>query len=807
MTKAATLTNPYVGPRTFTSAERGLFFGRDAEARELLSLVVSQRLVLFYAQSGAGKSSLLNARLVPDLAEQGFTVLPIARVGAEIPRGIEQVDNVFLFSLMLSLDQGGGDPARLAHLSLADFLTCLTSDDGEQYYYADSHDGAAEANRVLESAPPTGPQPVADQYAEPNFVLIIDQFEEIFTTHLQRWEDRAAFFEQLEQAMKHDPKMWVVLALREDYVAALDPYAHQLADKLRARYYMQRMGKEAALQAVQNPARLAGRPFDTGVAGQLVDNLSQIQILGEAASWPGQYVEPVQLQVVCYQLWENLKNDLPGLITSANLAAYGNVDNALADFYNRTIKEVVGLPDVQVSELQLRLWFSKQLITEAGTRSIIDQGKETTRGMPNHVVRALADRYLLRAEPRAGAIWIELVHDRFVAPIRRANRDAEAEQKQFEAAENARQEAEKQRVEAEVKASHRLRRLAVALVVVSLIAMVAAILAVFGWNQAESAKVSLVERMDQAAQVCQQQAAEAQAISTVASLRAANLQATADAGVHLPPETVTAQAEAVRTAVAQAAAAQATAQVSSVQAANLQATADALQATTNAGPQILPATATAQALAAQTAVAQAVVQTAAASATAQSATAQALAVQTATAQAKAKSAAALTTAQAATAQACPLVTGPFAAVWAKVQGTVGCATRDAFSLNDNGAVEKFDRGLMFWRSDSIDKGQALVVFNPNSWQIVQYASYDAKVDPLFSCQAPDTPPDQCPPTPNGGFGKMWCDPTTHIQQRLGNATTCAELYKGPMQNFERGFMLQYDAEYYVFYDNGRWEKR
>ena len=59
--------NPYGGPRTFSQVEANRFFGREREASELLSLVISQRLVLFYAQSGAGKSSLLNARLIPML--------------------------------------------------------------------------------------------------------------------------------------------------------------------------------------------------------------------------------------------------------------------------------------------------------------------------------------------------------------------------------------------------------------------------------------------------------------------------------------------------------------------------------------------------------------------------------------------------------------------------------------------------------------------------------------------------------------------------------------------------------------------
>ena len=35
--------------------------------------------------------------------------------------------------------------------------------------------------------------------------------------------------------MLDDPNLWVVLALREDYIAPLEPYAPLLADRLRAR--------------------------------------------------------------------------------------------------------------------------------------------------------------------------------------------------------------------------------------------------------------------------------------------------------------------------------------------------------------------------------------------------------------------------------------------------------------------------------------------------------------------------------------------------------------------------------------------
>jgi hypothetical protein len=83
--------NPYVGPRTFEEGDANIFFGREREARDLLSLVISEPLVLFYAQSGAGKSSVINTRLIPGLREEGFMVLPVARVGGEIPEGVSEV--------------------------------------------------------------------------------------------------------------------------------------------------------------------------------------------------------------------------------------------------------------------------------------------------------------------------------------------------------------------------------------------------------------------------------------------------------------------------------------------------------------------------------------------------------------------------------------------------------------------------------------------------------------------------------------------------------------------------------------------
>lgn len=398
-----TNNNPYVGPRTFSQQDGDRFFGREREARDLFALVVSERLTLFYAQSGAGKSSLINARLIPQLRQNGYAVLPTGRVSGELPQGVSEVGNIFIFNLFLSLDQSGGDPRRFPRLPLTDFLAGLVSDDGQHYRYESEAQAQAEG------------------YVEAPHVLIIDQFEELITSHPTRWPEREDFFRQLDQAMADDPLLWVVLIFREDYLAAIEPYAPLLTGKMRARFYMQRMDHVAALEAIQKPVAQAGRPFAPGVAESLVDNLRQVRVEGQPQTQAGQFVEPVQLQVVCYQLWENLRGRPAGDITGRDLQELGNVDRALADFYEQALAK--SLSGSEQSEPELREWFERQLITEAGTRGSVYRGKESTAGIATATADLLVNQFILRTENRAGGIWYELVHDRFVEPILQSNKD------------------------------------------------------------------------------------------------------------------------------------------------------------------------------------------------------------------------------------------------------------------------------------------------------------------------------------------------------------------------------------------------
>ena len=380
--------NPYIGPRPFERSDRSNFFGRTRELRDLLSLIMAERVVLFYAQSGAGKTSLLNTQIVPKLEEEGFNVLPIARVGSDAPIGLKQdaISNIFVFSALLTLAGPQADADQLAQQTLAGFLAVSTDDD----------------------RPP---------------LIIFDQFEEILTTHRDRWEEARGFFEQLRDALQAQPRLGVVLAMREDHLAGLDPYAALLPKRLKTRFRMELLRYDGALEAVKKPAQNAGCAYGTGVAERLVDDLRRIRSAGSvvrpADSTLGPTIEPVQLQVVCSRLWDNLPEREEKVITWPEIEQFGNIDRALTDFYESALQRAV--QEANVTERQLRRWFGAELITPMKTRGLAWRGEQDTNGLPNAAVDVLERQHLIRAEVRAGAYWYELAHDRLVDPIVNSN--------------------------------------------------------------------------------------------------------------------------------------------------------------------------------------------------------------------------------------------------------------------------------------------------------------------------------------------------------------------------------------------------
>jgi len=372
------------------------FFGREREIGELVSLLFAHPLVLVYAESGAGKTSLCSAGVIPELERRGFEVLPVARLRATIREGFDPAGsrNPYVFNLIASLAPDA-DPATFTRSSLAEYLKTL---------------GRGSDARGK-------PKPRA---------LFIDQGEEIFTYLPQDWmAHQRDLFAQMQEALQDDPLLRIAFVMREDFLGRMMTFAPLFGEELRVRLRIECLSREQALAAIEGPLGDSHRSFAPGVAAELVDELAQIHVddgTGAVQMVAGLRVEPVHLQIVCELIWRELSPD-ETILTREHVGKFGGVDQALRQFFESALAECVA--KAHVSEIKLRRWFGEKLITSAGTRGMVFQEKQTTGGISNQAVSVLEERHIVRAEARAGGRWYELSHDRLIGPIRDANREWE----------------------------------------------------------------------------------------------------------------------------------------------------------------------------------------------------------------------------------------------------------------------------------------------------------------------------------------------------------------------------------------------
>src|SRR6476660_6083634 len=114
-------TAPYRGIEPFRFVDQPIFSARTDEVRKLVRLITIYRGIFFYGDSGAGKSSLINAGLIPALRDEGFApervrVQPIAGQELVIERIAltdEGTPPFFSFNDTASTDKDQPEPGRV----------------------------------------------------------------------------------------------------------------------------------------------------------------------------------------------------------------------------------------------------------------------------------------------------------------------------------------------------------------------------------------------------------------------------------------------------------------------------------------------------------------------------------------------------------------------------------------------------------------------------------------------------------------------------------------------------------------------
>jgi DNA-binding SARP family transcriptional activator/WD40 repeat protein len=270
--------NPYRGLEPFLEADAGDFHGREALVGELVAVLAERRLLTVVGPSGIGKSSVVRAGLVPALragaieGSQRWLVtdlFPGAQPFEELAAALRRV------AVDAAVDLSGVPPG---------------AEDGLHRW----------AQRMLPR--------------DSELLLVIDQFEELFTQTVGE-DTRRAFLALLIAAVTHpDPRVRIVVTLRADF---FDRPLHEASFAEEMRH---------GVVAVRAPSRdelaLAVRQPAEGVGVQVEDRLVE-RIVGDAKGEPG------ALPLLQYVLAERFATRDADVLSLAAYDASGGLHGAI----------------------------------------------------------------------------------------------------------------------------------------------------------------------------------------------------------------------------------------------------------------------------------------------------------------------------------------------------------------------------------------------------------------------------------------------------------------------------------------------
>ena len=238
--------SPFVGPRSFRRdvEEQKIFFGRKYETERIISLIYSHKLVLVYAESGAGKTSIFNASIIPTLEQRSLDVLPVARVGipsTHVPVATlgrqSNIDAAITTTTATSADTTSSTPLRYWTANVNESRT-----EFNPYIFNAFQSLLRKQTQVHSSLANISltqflsiyfPHRLDRRGRQIPQVLVFDQLEELFNLYVDpvNWyEQQKDFFKQIAQALEKDALLRVVIIIREDYLAQLDPFADILPE-------------------------------------------------------------------------------------------------------------------------------------------------------------------------------------------------------------------------------------------------------------------------------------------------------------------------------------------------------------------------------------------------------------------------------------------------------------------------------------------------------------------------------------------------------------------------------------------------
>jgi WD40 repeat protein len=344
--------SPYVGLTFYTQEDAAMFFGRDTARTVLISNLRAARLTLLYAQSGAGKSSLLRAGVAARLEELAQRSLQQRGSARNIPVVFSSWRDDPTVELIQEIRRAvipfvpGATAAEFAH---------------------------AELEEALEAA---------GKATDATLLVMLDQFEEYFLYRSR--ETRAGRFADEVAACVNQSGLRAnfLISIREDAYSGLgDLFKGRIPNVYGNYLHLEHLSRDSARLAIEEPiasfnALYGNEPpveIEPTLVDTVLDQLRPDQITadqggvgglpdGQGPGRDGDGIAAPYLQLVMKRLWERELSSGSRTLRLGTLQELGGADTIVRTHVDRALG---GLADGEREAVALML---RHLVTPSGTK-------------------------------------------------------------------------------------------------------------------------------------------------------------------------------------------------------------------------------------------------------------------------------------------------------------------------------------------------------------------------------------------------------------------------------------------------------
>ncbi len=404
----------YPGTKPFEANESELFRGRDEDISNLYELISLQNLIVLFGRSGLGKSSLLNAGLITRFNIDRSMIVLFVRFGAYYEKNIITP----LEKLRHSISTG-----QATTNFIFDKLIPIEEITMHRLWYFFKSFQIANPDKQ-------------------KFVLIFDQFEELFTypeTEINLFKKELSELlyvsvpQQLRNILKDklllDPNyltkdekdqlftplnIKILFSIRADKLSLLNNLNDYFPSILKLCYELKPLSRAQAQQAIEDPAKLADKnyisatfTFTKEALDLILDSLTNSKnSSGKDNTGQKQEIETFQLQIVC-KYAENLVIE-KGL-TQISASDLGDIKSIFENHYRNIISKLA-----KNNQLPARRLIEEKLIIDGMRVSMPIPFILRDPGMTKELLDELIVTHILRPEQNN---TVEISHDTLIEPI------------------------------------------------------------------------------------------------------------------------------------------------------------------------------------------------------------------------------------------------------------------------------------------------------------------------------------------------------------------------------------------------------